>query len=233
MKQDKNAKKQGAVKKSALVVWGGWDGHTPKESVDVFIPWLREKGFDVEVSATLDSYLDAKKMSGYDLIVQCITMSKITGEQSKGLREAVLAGAGLVGWHGGIIDSFREDTEYQYMTGGQWVAHPGGCIPSYMVNIVDKKHELTKGIGDFELKNTEQYYIHYDPACHILCTTTFSGEHGEKEKYPAGTVMPFAYTRQWGKGKVFVACWGHTFKDFEVPQAKEIVQRAMLWAARK
>ena len=218
--------------KKALVVWGGWDGHTPKESVDVFIPWLQEKGFEVEVSTTLDSYLDAGKMSQYDLIVQCVTMSKITGEQSKGLQDAVAEGVGLVGWHGGIIDSFREDTGYQFMTGGQWISHPGGCIPSYTVEIVDKNHELTKGIKDFELKDTEQYYIHYDPGCHVLCTTTFSGEHGETDRYPAGTVMPYAYTRQWGKGKVFVACWGHTFKDFEVSPAKEIVQRAMLWAAK-
>ncbi len=218
--------------KKALVVWGGWDGHTPKESVEVFIPWLKEKGFDVEVSTTLDSYLDAKKMSELSLVVPCWTCGKITGEQRKGLTDAVAAGTGLVGWHGGIIDSFREDTEYQFMTGGQWVSHPGGCIPSYNVKITDKNHELTKGITDFELKDTEQYYIHYDPACHVLCTSVISGKYGEIDKYPAGTVMPFAYTRQWGKGRVFVACWGHTFKDFEVPQAKEIVQRAMLWAAK-
>jgi hypothetical protein len=218
--------------KKALVVWGGWDGHTPKQAVDVFIPWLEKQGYSVEVSPTLDAYLDAAKMSACNLIVQCVTMAPITGEQSKGLRDAVAAGAGLVGWHGGIIDSFRQDTEYQFMTGGQWVAHPGGNIPSYTVKIVDKKHELTKGVSDFELKDTEQYYIHVDPACHVLCTTVFTGKYGETDKYPAGTVMPFAYTRQWGKGRVFVACWGHTFKDFDVAPAKEIVQRAMLWASK-
>ena len=218
--------------KKALVVWGGWDGHTPEQSVNVFVPWLKASGYDVTVSATLDAYLDSAKMAAYNLVVQCITMSTITGEQSKGLRDAVAAGTGLVGWHGGIIDSFRNDTDYQFMTGGQWVAHPGGCISSYVVKIVDKKHELTRGLSDFELKDTEQYYIHVDPACHVLCTTVFSGKYGETDKYPAGTVMPFAYTRQWGKGRVFVACWGHTFKDFDVAPAKEIVQRAMLWASK-
>jgi len=221
------------VKKKALVVWGGWDGHTPEQSVKVFIPWLEKQGFAVEVSNTLDSYLDAEKTKSLSLIVQCWTMGRITGDQRKGLCEAVAGGAGLVGWHGGIIDSFREDTEYQFMTGGQWVAHPGGNIPSYEVKVVDGKHEITRGIRDFVLKDSEQYYIHYDPGVHVLCTSTFSGEYGDKTQYKGGTVMPFAYTREWGRGRVFVACWGHTFKDFEVPEALEIVRRALLWAARR
>ena len=33
-------------------------------------------------------------------------------------------------------------------------------------------------------------------------------------------------------GRVFVACWGHTHKDFEVEEAREIVRRGLLWAAR-
>jgi uncharacterized protein len=218
--------------KKALVVWGGWDGHTPEPAVKVFIPWLEQHGFEVEVSETLDAYLDAEKMQGLALIVQCWTMGKITGDQRKGLCQAVAEGVGLVGWHGGIIDSFREDTEYQFMTGGQWVAHPGGCIPAYQVDITDREHPITQGIGDFVLRDTEQYYIHCDPGVHVLCTTTFSGEHGDGSQYRAGTVMPYAYTRAWGQGRVFVACWGHTDKDFEVLEAWDIVRRALLWAAR-
>jgi len=218
--------------KKALVVWGGWKGHTPKESVDVFVPWLREKGYEVDVSETLDAYLDAARMAATDLVVPCWTMGQITGDQRKGLCAAVAAGTGLAGWHGGIIDSFRNDTEYQWMTGSQWVAHPGGCIPSYAVRIADPAHEITRGVGDFTLRETEQYYIHVDPGVHVLCTTVFSGEHGPGDLYPAGTVMPYAYTRGYGKGRVFVACWGHTFKDFEVPQALEIVRRGLLWASR-
>lgn len=221
------------MSRKALVVWGGWDGHTPEASVKVFIPWLEKNGFQVEVSGTLDAYLDTEKMKNLSLIVPCWTMGKITGDQRKNLCAAVANGAGLVGWHGGIIDSFREDTEYQFMTGGQWVAHPGNNIPSYEVTITDREHEITRGIKNFVMKDTEQYYIHYDPGVHVLCTSTFSGAHGDPSLYKAGTVMPYAYTRGWGKGRVFVACWGHTFKDFEVPEAKEIVQRALLWAAKR
>jgi type 1 glutamine amidotransferase len=219
--------------KKALVVWGGWDGHTPKESVEIFIPWLKTQGYEVAVSNTLDSYQDKSLMESRDLVVQCVTMGKLTAEQAKGLLDAVDAGCGLVGWHGGIIDSFRENTEYQFMTGGQWVAHPGGCIPSYTVSLKDGNHEITRGLGGFELKDTEQYYIHFDPCVHVLCTTVFHNPGGADGHYPDGTVMPYAYTRQWNKGRVFVACWGHTWKDFNVAPAREIVERAMIWATRK
>ena len=218
--------------KQVQVVWGGWEGHTPKAAVDVFVPWLRSEGFAVDVAETLDVYLDAERMAKTDLIVQCWTMGAITAPQEKGLLAAVAAGTGLAGWHGGIIDAFRQNTNYQFMTGGQWVAHPGGCIPSYRVDIADPDHPVTRGIEAFELRDTEQYYIHIDPACHVLCTTTFRGEHGDPGQYPAGVVIPYAYTRAWGKGRVFVACWGHTQKDFEVEPARILVQRGLAWACR-
>lgn len=218
--------------KKALMVWGGWDGHTPKASVDVFAPLLAARGFDVTISDTLNSYADKDLMAAQDLIVPCWTMGKIEKPQLEGLLEAVRAGTGLAGWHGGIIDSFREQTEYQWMTGGQWVAHPGNCIPSHRVAIVDRDHPIVKGIKDFDLPNSEQYFIHIDPSVNVLCRTVFSGEYGDRDRYKAGTIMPYAYTKTYGKGRVFVACWGHTSKDFDVPEAREIVLNGMLWSAR-
>jgi uncharacterized protein len=218
--------------KKALMVWGGWDGHTPKASVELLAPLLTERGFEVKVSDTMACYADADLMAAQDLIVPCWTMGKIEKPHAEGLLAAVRAGAGIAGWHGGIIDSFREHTEYQWMTGGQWVAHPGNCIPSYTVEIVDAQHPIVKGLKNFDMPNTEQYFIHVDPSVHVLCRTIFSGEHGERDRYQAGTVMPYAYTKTYGKGRVFVACWGHTDKDFLVPEAREIVLRGMVWAAR-
>lgn len=214
------------------MIFGGWDGHTPRESTEVFAGWLSGIGFEVEKTESLDVYLDSDALAEADLIIQCVTMSEITAKQSAGLCDAVRAGTGFAGWHGGIIDSFRNDTGYQWLTGGQWVSHPGGCIPSYTVEIADAGHPITEGIETFTLKGTEQYYLHVDPGNHVLCSTTFTGEHGETEQYAAGTVMPYAWTRPYGKGTVFVAGWGHTYKDFDVSEALEIVQRGMLWACR-
>ena len=218
--------------KKALIVWGGWDGHTPKESAQLTAAILRNEGFDAELSNTLDAYLDTAKLAGLNLIVPVWTMGSITPEQEKGLLEAVTAGVGLAGFHGGIVDSFRNSTDYQWMTGAQWVAHPGGCIPAYKVVIADKLHPVTRGIADFELRGTEQYYMHVDPGNHVLATTTFSGAHGDATQYRPGTVMPYAWTKQWGRGRVFVAAWGHTDKDFATPEAREVLRRGLLWAAR-
>ncbi len=221
--------------KHALIVWGGWDGHTPKQSADVMESQLREQGFTVTVKDTLDAYTDESLMGQVDLIVPIWTMGQISKEQWQGLDKAVFGGAGLAGFHGGMIDSFRNNTEYQWMTGAQWVSHPGNCEPTYKVRIADADHDITRGLDDFTLPNTEQYYCHHDPANHVLCDTQFNfkdtSEHYGR-KYRVGSVLPYAWTKSWGDGRVFGACWGHTYKDFDVPEALEVVTRGMVWAAR-
>jgi uncharacterized protein len=214
--------------KKVLVVRGGWTGHEPVQATDIFIPFLRERGFEVIVSDTLQSYVDAALLQSLTLIVPCWTMGEMTGEQSSGLLAAVRHGVGIAGWHGGMGDSFRQNTEYQFMVGGQWVAHPGGIV-DYTVHIVDHNHPITKGIGDFRM-TSEQYYMHVDPGNQVLATTTFTGEFGGTP-WIAGCVMPAVWTRTYGKGRVFYASVGHVAKDFEVTEARTIVQRGLLWAA--
>lgn len=219
--------------KQAVIVYGGFKGHTPEESAEVFQAVLQADGYDVHMRDTLEAYADPDLMGSVDLIVPCWTMGELTGEQSSLLSKTVRGGVGLAGFHGGIIDSFRKDTNYQWMTGGQWVAHPGNCETKYTVDIVDTEHEITQGLEPFVLEGTEQYYLHVDPAIHVLCQTTFAQKFDAvADLYPQNTVMPYAWTRRWGQGRVFVAAWGHTFKDFDVPQAKEIVRRGMHWATR-
>lgn len=214
--------------KSALVVWGGWEGHEPKQCVDLFAPWLESQGFKVEVSHTLDAYNDLAKLKALDLIVHIFTMSDIGGEQERNLEEAVKSGVGLAGWHGGLGDAHRMAVEYQFMVGGQWVAHPGGVI-DYDVDITDPTDPVTKGLARRFHMKSEQYYMHVDPAVQVLATTTFSGAHAP---WIDGTVMPVVWKKLYGQGRVFYTSLGHVRADFDVPEAREIVQRGMLWAAR-
>jgi uncharacterized protein len=213
--------------KKVLVVWGGWEGHEPKQTVDVFIPWLEERGFDVEVSNTLDSYLDSKKMKSLALVVQAVTMGQITPQQEKGLLEAVREGVGIAGWHGGLADSFRSNTEYEFMVGGSFAAHPGGMI-DYEVRFTNRSDPITRGLQDFRVRS-EQYYMLVDPGVEVLATTTFSGEF-----VPAidGVVMPVVWRKLYGRGRVFYSALGHSASEFDVPQVREIVKRGILWAAR-
>ena len=215
------------MSKKALMVWGGWDGHEPELCIQIFAPFLKEHDYNVEISDTLDAYLEPSKMLALDLVVPVWTMGTITPEQEKGLLAAVESGVGIAGWHGGMADSFRNNVDYQFMVGGQWVAHPGGVI-DYEVNITDHDDPITAGLSDFQM-HSEQYYMHVDPSNQVLATTTFSGEHCP---WIEGNVIPVIWKRMWGAGRVFYTSLGHVAKDFNVPEARTIVQRGMLWASK-
>jgi uncharacterized protein len=214
--------------KTALFVWGGWEGHEPKQCVDIFAPWLESQGFKVEISNTLDAYNDLAKLKSLDLIVQVYTQGTITPEQEGNLEAAVKSGVGLAGWHGGLADSFRSNVEYEFMVGGQWVAHPGGIV-DYDVDITKPGDPIVKGLKkQFHMKS-EQYYMQVDPLDEVLATTTFSGQYAPWTK---GVVMPVVWKKHYGEGRVFYTSLGHVAADFSVPEAREIVKRGLLWAAR-
>lgn len=215
--------------KKALIVWGGWDGHEPKPCADIAAGLLRAEGFEIEMADTLEAYTDKAKMTALNLIVPVWTMGQISQEQERGLLEAVKSGVGLAGWHGGMCDAFRNNTGYQFMTGGQWVEHPGGIV-DYTVNITDHRHPITSGLRDFSVKS-EQYYMHVDPSNTVLATTTFSGQYGGVD-WIEGTVMPVVWIRRYGAGRVFYSSVGHVAAVFDIPEARELIRRGMCWAAR-
>jgi type 1 glutamine amidotransferase len=207
---------------------GGWPGHQPRETSQRFAKALSAEGYAVQVADSLDALLDPEAMRDLSLIVPNWTMSTISDEQEKAILNAVRGGVGLAGWHGGMGDAFRNNTGYQFMVGGQWVAHPGNII-DYTVNITDRDHPITSGLDDFAV-HSEQYYMHVDPSNRVLATTTFSGEH---TPHIEGTVMPVAWTRHWGEGRVAYCSLGHVDSDFENSSTYQLVLRGLLWAARQ
>ena len=213
--------------KKVLFVYGGWDGHEPVPSRDLFVPWLQSEGATVITKDNLECYTDSALMASIDLIVQVWTMGTITGEQEQGLLNAVRRGVGIAGWHGGLGDSFRNNTEYQFMVGGQWVAHPGGVI-DYTVQITDHQDPVTQGLKDFSM-HSEQYYVHVDPNVKVLATTTFSGTYAD---WIEGCVIPVVWKKSYGKGRVFYSSLGHVAKDFDVKENMEIMKRGIRWAAQ-
>jgi len=216
--------------KKALIVWGGWDGHEPKKVAAIFERILKEDGFDVEVSDTLDSFKDESKLMALDLIVPVWTMGNITGEQREPVVKAVVSGVGIAGCHGGMCDSFRSDTDWQFMTGGQWVAHPGNDGTKYTVKPTAIKSSITAGIGEFPVIS-EQYYMHTDPSNRVLATTTFpvaDGPHTPNGKFE----MPVLWTRYHGKGRVFYNSLGHHADLVESEPCLMIMRRGFKWATK-
>ena len=217
--------------RKALIVQGGWDGHEPVLVSERFADFLRNEGFEVEISDTLDSFLDKEKLLTLDLIIPVWTMAKITNEQCEAVSEAVASGVGIAGCHGGMCDAFRESVLWQFMTGGNWVAHPGGDGVKFMVNIKNSTSPIVENIPDFEVC-TEHYYLHVDPAVEVLATTKFP--HTSVKWYHSPNKeadMPVAWTKRWGHGRVFYNALGHVNNVFDVPEAFEIMKRGMLWAA--
>ncbi len=216
--------------RKALIVWGGWDGHQPEQVAELFRKALTEHGFTVEVSNTLDAYADEEKLKSLDLIVPVWTMDKITREQLNPLLNAVQAGVGLAGCHGGMCDSFRTETEYQFMTGGQWVAHPGNDGVEYTVEIRDPDHFITQGVPAVFPVKSEQYYLHVDPAVRVLATTRFPTVDGPHA--PNGPVdMPTVWTKYYGKGRIFYTALGHQADIVAQPEVLRLCTRGSLWAA--
>lgn len=212
--------------KQALIVWGGWAGHQPEQCAEVVSRMLREDGFDVVVENTTEAFTDPK-LRELSLIVPIVTMSTIEKEEIDNLSAAVQYGVGLAGFHGGTGDSFRNETKYQFMVGGQWVAHPGNII-DYTVQVTRPDDPVMAGIGEFPYRS-EQYYMHVDPNNEVLATTTFAGDHCD---WIGGHVMPVVWKRRHGVGRVFYSSLGHHATEFAVPQMATILRRGMQWAAR-
>ncbi len=212
--------------REAMIVWGGWSNHEPEQGAHIVAGMLEAEGFKVRIENTTEAFADPA-IAEMSLIVPIYTMSKIEKEELDNLEKAVRGGVGLAGYHGGMCDAFRDAVAYQFMCGGQWVAHPGNII-DYRVNIARRDDPIMQGIDDFDYQS-EQYYMHVDPAIEVLATTTFSGEHAP---WTAGVVMPVVWKHRYGEGRVFYSSLGHVAKEFEVPEMRTILKRGLLWAAR-
>ena len=212
--------------RQALIVWGGWHGHEPEQCAQIVRDMLQGQGFEVRVETQTTVFADPA-LDRLDLIVPIYTMSKLAKEECANLTAAVRSGVGLAGFHGGMCDAFRDSVDYQFMTGGQWVAHPGGVI-DFRVNITKPQDPVVAGLRDFDY-HSEQYYMHVDPSNEVLATTTFTGEHAE---WVDGVVMPVVWKRRHGQGRVFYSALGHVSSEFQVPEMRAILDRGMAWAAR-
>lgn len=217
----------------ALIVWGGWDGHEPDKVANLFDEILNNEGFETTVSNTLDSFKD-EDLTKLSLIVPIVTMSTISHEQLAPVIEAVRDhGVGLAGCHGGMCDAFRQETEWQFMTGGQWVAHPGNDGVEYMIHIErDNPHEITDGMPDFPVRS-EQYYLHTDPGNNVLAYTEFPNPTIPGPHVENACRMPQVWTKMYGQGKVFYNALGHHCDVLEADVPRELMRRGFLWAARK
>ena len=215
--------------KKALIVYGGWDGHEPGKVSERFAEILEKERFSVTRSDSLEAFADVEALRALDLIIPIWTMGEIKEEWADNVINAVADGTGLAGCHGGMCDAFRNHVTWQFMTGANWVSHPGGADVEYRVHIRNTSSPLVEGIPDFTVKS-EQYYLHVDPAIEVLATTRFplaTWFHSSNREVD----IPQAWTKRWGVGRVYYNALGHHADIFDLPEAHEMMRRGFLWAA--
>lgn len=216
--------------KKVLIFQGGWDGHEPGLVAERFGKMMEKHGYSCEISGSQDVLADQEKVMAMDLIIPCWTMGEINPDYRKNISLAVVAGTGLAGCHGGMCDAFRQDVEWQFMTGGQWVSHPGGDGIDYTVNIHKGSSPIVEGLEDFHVCS-EHYYLHVDPAVEVLASTRFPVVNYYHSANKA-VDMPVAWTKFWGNGRVFYCSLGHHDDVFDkFPTAAVLMERGLLWAA--
>jgi len=211
----------------ALIVYGGLAAHEPAPTAEIMARQLRQQDFDVILSDNVESFADPDYTRSFDLLVPHFTAATATYDQLKGLFEAVAAGVGLAGVHGGGAASFPGIRALNHLIGGLFVCHPGGAETPYTVHIDDLDHPITRGLADFDV-TSEQYYLLVDPANHVLASTCYPASRA-----PLGedVTMPVVWTRQHHASRVFYSSLGHDAATLSRPPILELTTRGLLWAA--
>jgi len=208
---------------NALILYGGWPGHQPERFVALAKDRLFD-GCDVETTSEL-TVLESPDLNHRDLILPIWTQGELTCEQERGLLRAIEDGTGLVGFHG-TADAFRSNPAFHFLLGGSFTAHPGDIV-EYTVHITSQSDSITSGLSDFRVRS-EQYYMLVAPDNEVLATTTFGAQPCP---WIAGTIMPVAWKRRWGRGRVFYSAIGHAPEDWDLPEAQILMQRGVTWAS--
>ena len=216
--------------RSALIVWGGWSGHDPEECAAIYRRWLHEDGFSVRVETDPEVFLEPDDQGPVADRADASTMGKISREAAQQSRQrrsrAASAWAAITARMG---DSFRDSPIYQFVIGGQWVAHPGNII-DYTVDVTKPDDPIMQGIPASFPYHSEQYYMHVDPAATRCWRRRRSP--ASTRAWIEGVVMPVVWKKHYGKGRVFYSSLGHRAAEFEVPKMATILRRGINWAAR-
>lgn len=210
-----------------LIVWGGLELHQPEECSRVVAELLRADGLTVDVTSDYGAFADAD-LARRKLVIPNITGTELDPAARNNLVRAVRAGTGLGGHHGALATSFKADHTFHYMTGVQWVQHPGD-VRHYTVENIRPDDPVMAGIPASFPYHSEQYYVLYDPTVEILATTTFDGD---PDPVAEGVVMPVVFKRRFGLGRVFYSALGHQAHEFADENMRTILRRGLLWAAR-
>ncbi len=216
-----------------LLLTGGQREHHGYRDQALFLSELLENSGDFRVTICEDAaILETPAMAKYAILIVNADRRdpefKFTEGQQRALLDFVKSGHGFVAIHG--ADNAAPDwlPEWREMLGGIF-SHkglPDGKVRKgeYTVKIADTASPITRGIKDFPLKDELYYHIQMQPGVEPLATVNHDGQD-----------WPVAWTRTFGKGKVFHTPLGH--RDFgpgkddplRDPNLAKLVLRGVEW----
>jgi type 1 glutamine amidotransferase len=213
-------------KTNVLIVTGvDYPGHKWKLTAPVVANFLA-KDKRLEVQTVADPHqLSSPTLHKYDVVVVHFMNWKVPAP-NKAARENfskfIAAGGGMVMVH---------------FACGAWQDWPGfveiaGRVYNpkfrghdrrgkFTVEIVDKNHEITKGMKNFE--TFDELYTCLDGKTPIEILA-HAKSNVDKKYHPMGFVLKF------GKGRVFHSPLGHDVKAFDAPGVQELFTRGTAWA---
>lgn len=157
----------------------------------------------------------------YDLILAYHqeAYTKLTPKQRDGMMHFVRSGGPWLGMHS-AADSFKNDPDFIRMVGGKFKTHPP--FGEMHVQRVIGDHFILEGIEDFTTRD-EFYYL---SDCNLGDKNILLVGKGPND----GKTRPVAWTKTYGRGKVFYTVLGHNVEAFENPHFQNLMHRAVLWA---
>ena len=204
------------MQKIKTMVFAGGEIHDAKGCGKVMADALSaSEEFEVTyVEEDFDKLITLKE-DGYDVIIFYYTYGEIADAPKNGMLSFIASGGGFVGIHP-TSSFFMDSPECLAMLGGEFVTHPPHR--EYQVSVVDPEHPITEGLTEFMIID-EQYILNFDPRVNVLCSALWKG-----------TAMPVAWTKSWGKGRVFYLALGHDVNACNQEMFQLLLARGTKWA---
>jgi putative heme-binding domain-containing protein len=181
---------------------------------------LLELDDEVRVS-TATGWPTPEQCAKADLVVVYSANPGWSADKGRDLDAFLQRGGGLVCVHYAVngqnaVDAFAERIGLAWKGGVSRFRH--GPLE---LTFPDSKHPITRGFEKVRFVDESYWQLAGDPnKVHVLAS-------GEEE----GTARPLLWTREQGKGRVFVCVPGHYTWTFDDPLFRVLLLRGMAWAA--
>jgi hypothetical protein len=228
----------GKTPKSGKLLYMTFSEGYHHQSIELSQPILKEMGEKsgaFQISITQDPGAFTRENLKNYAAVMFYTHGEppFTAEEKRALVDFLKSGHGFVGVHS-ASDTFTQWSVYNQIVGGYFNGHP--WHQAVTVNVVDPDSKLVGSLGkSFQIAD-EIYQIDDFQAgkTHVLLTLDPSSvdvnARGTQRRYYG---WPIAWTRAFGKGRVYYNSLGHDAAVWNDPRYQNMLLKAIKWVMRE